>query len=375
MSVTRQFRSPRRQSIGDLQASPLTKPRESLRVSAACFTSNQLVRYEIRTPEELRSLREQSNPIWLQIQGLLEQAKIKALLGELEISGDLISTLLEQKAPCRIESEGHWVLMQLHRLRFGSNPTDLLSEQVNLLLTADLLVSIEADVKADMFPDLNRWLDQLSPPPRAEDLDDILHFLVDELLDETYPLLETLNENLNLIEQQTVGNVQPILLRRVYDLRITLRTIKQKIWPLRHQVALLLRRTQRLISDDALEGFRDMSQHVEQLVDQTEMLRHQCDAITQTFMAISANRMNQVMKTLAILSSIFTPIGFIAAVYGMNFQVIPATNLAGSFWFCLLLMAAIAVAQSYYLFQRGWFEDWSTSGSRGKRKHRPTSQE
>jgi len=370
MNVSRSFRRPRRERKTRPSPHPLAQGTSGLRIRAVCFTADQPVRHEIRSAGELHALRQLAAPIWLQIQGLANQATIAECLTELELSEELINALLEQDAPCRIDSEGQRVLIHLHRLHFGHNPNDLLSEQVTLLLTADLLVSLEADLKPDAFPDLNRWLDQLSPPPGAADLDDILHFLVDELLDETYPLLESLNESLNLIEEQTVGNVQPVLLQRVYDLRINLRTIKQKIWPLRHQMALLLRRNQRLISDDALEGFRDMAHHVEQLVDQTEILRHQCDAITGTFMAISANRMNQVMKTLAILSSIFTPISFLATLYGMNFKSIPAANLAGGFWLCLLLMAAIALLQSYYLWQRGWFEDWSSNKQRGRQKRR-----
>lgn len=370
MDASRQFRRPRRQRSGSEKQPPIQAAPAGIRVQAACFTANQLIRQEIHSPGQLQTLRKQSTPIWLQIQGLGEPRAIEDLLVALDLSDELISSLVDTHAPCQVESSGHWVLMHLHRLRlFSGHPTELISEPVNLLLTADLLVSIEAEAKTDSFPDLNRWLNQLSPPPNASDLDDILHFLVDEILDETYPILATLNDRLNLLEEQTVGNVQPILLQRVYDLRISLRAIKQKIWPLRHQIALLLRRTQRLISDEALEGFRDIAQHVEQLVEQTEILRHQCDAITGTFMAISANRMNQVMKTLAILSSIFTPIGFLAALYGMNFTVIPAASLAGGFWLCLLLMAAIALLQSYYLWQRGWFEDWSTNGRppRGKR--------
>jgi len=362
MPVPRQApRSPvrrrRRQSI----ELPLPRSQDpgTFRISATCFEPTGLSRQAIDSPAQLQRLLQAGHPLWLQIQGLRHHQAIRPFLEVLPLPSELLPGLLELSLASQIDSDGQHVVLHLHRLLFGSHPTQLQSEQVNLLLAPDLLISLEECIRPNAFAGLNRWLENLSPPPTAADLDDILHFLVDELLDEVFPLLESLGDDLNLIEEQTVVNVQASLLRRVYDLRTNLRAIKQQIWPLRHQIAVLLRRSQRLISDEALDGFRDMAQHVEQLVDQTEMLRHQCEAITATYMANSANRMNQVMKTLTILSSIFTPIGFIAAIYGMNFRGIPTTQQPWGYAACLLLMTAIALMQGLYLWRRGWFEDWS----------------
>lgn len=362
MPVRRQApRAPvqRRQRYSGVLPLPSALDAAGFRITATCLEPGGLSRQEIRAPEALHQLVHAGHPIWLQIQGLDQREAIRPYLEILALPTDVCSSLLEVSLASQIDSDGQRVVLHLHRLLFGTHPTRLHSEQVNLLLAPNLLISLEERCKANAFPGLNRWLESLSPPPAAADLDDILHFLVDELLDEVFPLLESLGEDLNLIEEQTVGNVQASLLRRIYNLRTNLRAIKQQIWPLRHQIAVLMRRSQRLISDEALDGFRDMALHVEQLVDQTEMLRHQCEAITATYMANSANRMNQVMKTLTILSSIFTPISFIAAIYGMNFRGIPTTQQPWGYGACLALMAGIALIQGVYLWRRGWFQDWS----------------
>jgi magnesium transporter len=361
MSVHRQ--APRSVARRRRLSADLPLPRSldpgAFRISATCFEPAGLSRHAIESPTQLQRLLQAGHPLWLQIQGLRQLQAIRPFLELLPLPVELLPALLELSLASQIETDGQHVVLHLHRLQFGRHPTQLQSEQVNLLLAPDLLISLEECIKPNAFDVLNRWLDNLSPPPTAADLDDILHFLVDELLDEVFPLLESLSDDLNLIEEQTVGNVQASLLRRVYNLRTNLRAIKQQIWPLRHQIKVLLRRSQRLISDEALDGFRDMAQHVEQLVDQTEILRHQCEAITATYMANSANRMNQVMKTLAILSSIFTPISFIAGIYGMNFSSIPTTQQPWGYAACLLMMTAIALMQSLYLWRRGWFKDWS----------------
>jgi magnesium transporter len=100
---------------------------------------------------------------------------------------------------------------------------------------------------------------------------------------------------------------------------------------------------------------------VEQIFESCEILRHQCDAITEAHMASSGNRMNQIMKTLTIVSTIFAPLTFIAGIYGMNFTNMPELQWRYGYISSLLLMGAIATIQTVMLWRRGWFEDWTGS--------------
>jgi magnesium transporter len=128
---------------------------------------------------------------------------------------------------------------------------------------------------------------------------------------------------------------------------------------LRHQIRLLLRQRQPLLGPEALVGFQDMADLVELLFENCELLRSQCDAITQAYAASVGNRMNQVMKTLTILTSIFAPLTFIAGIYGMNFEHMPELSWRLGYAYVLTLMLVVAVLQSYWLWRRGWFQDWT----------------
>ena len=140
----------------------------------------------------------------------------------------------------------------------------------------------------------------------------------------------------------------------------TRRGDSSQIWPLRHEIRVLLRQRQQLLGPEALGGFQEMGELVELLFDTTDLLRSQCDAITQAYSASVGNRMNQVMKTLTILTSIFAPLTFIAGIYGMNFDNMPELHWHYGYFACLLVMAAVAVIQAYWLWRRGWFNDWTT---------------
>jgi magnesium transporter len=108
-------------------------------------------------------------------------------------------------------------------------------------------------------------------------------------------------------------------------------------------------------------GFQEMAELVELLYENCELLRNQCDAISQAYAASVANRMNQVMKTLAILTSIFAPLTLIAGIYGMNFQNMPELQLRHGYYGALVAMVVVAAVQSFWLWRRGWFQDWTAS--------------
>jgi magnesium transporter len=102
-----------------------------------------------------------------------------------------------------------------------------------------------------------------------------------------------------------------------------------------------------------------MAELVELLYESTEALRGHLDAITEAYAASIGNRMNQVMKTLTILTSIFAPLTFIAGIYGMNFEFMPELKWRYGYFYVLLLMALVGLIQSYWLQRRGWFQDWT----------------
>jgi magnesium transporter len=172
-------------------------------------------------------------------------------------------------------------------------------------------------------------------------------------------MLEQIANRLDDLEEAALRDPKPKLLARAFVHRSNLRTIRNQVWPLRHQIRVLLRQRQQLLGPEALVGFQEMADLVELLFENCELLRHQCDAITQAYAASVGNRMNQVMKTLTILTSIFAPLTFIGGIYGMNFANMPELSWRYGYLYALLLMAMVALIQSYWLWRRGWFQDWT----------------
>jgi magnesium transporter len=313
---------------------------------------------------DLERLMQEGAPLWLRVKGLGNLMLLERIFSLLGVPRPLHEPLISTPQRTRVDAIGPALMVVMHRLCNGGSAR-LISEQVGIVLLSQVLITVEEVPRPLAFPELTYWLEQLQPPPSASDLDDILFFLVDEVLDDVLPLLEDMAEQLDVLEEAALRRPSPKVLRRTYELRSSLRQVRGLIWPLRSQLIVLIRQSQRLLDKGAVKGFREVNTHVDVLFETAELLRHQCDGVTASYMASISNRMNQVMKVLAIISSIFVPLTFIAGLYGMNFNPdkspwnMPELNAYYGYPLCLAFMLVVAFIQIYLLWKRGWFQDWT----------------
>lgn len=310
--------------------------------------------------QDLRSYCGTGEPLWVRITGMGQPDRIREALELCGIPRAFIPLAVETPQATRVDSLGDVVAVVLHRLRFGQDPLQLVSDQVGMLLTPTRLISIEESPSAEPFASLTAWLLERTPAAGAEDLDDLLHYMVDNLLDGIFPMLEQMANRLDDLEEAALRDPKPRILGRAYLLRNNLRRIRQQLWPLRHQILVFLRQNQPVVGPEGVQGFREMAQNVEQIFESCEILRHQCDAVTEAHMASTGNRMNQIMKTLTIVSTIFAPLTFLAGIYGMNFDNMPELHWPAGYNVTLMVMGTIASLQAIWLWRRGWFDDWTT---------------
>jgi magnesium transporter len=331
------------------------------RIDALRFRAGKIDHLPNTTIDELNDFRNQFN-LWVRIRGLKNTSYIEDVLDSLHVPAVLQAPLLDMPQRPQVDCLDAAVLVVVHRLGYAATPGHLISDQVGLLLLPGLLISVEELSTDRAFPELTSWLLSGQTSVQDCDLDDILHFLVDDILDDIFPILEHISHHIDALEEAVLRRPKPKLLSHTFRYRGNLRTIRTQIWPLRHQIQILLREHQSLLGKEALVGFQEMGELVQLLYENCEMLRHQCDAITQAYSVGISNRMNQVMKTLTILTSVFAPLTFIAGIYGMNFEFMPELKLRYGYFLVLFLMAVIATIQGLWLWNRGWFQDWTGQG-------------
>lgn len=329
------------------------------KIDAIRFADSQVELCQRVTAQSLSDDRQRGIGLWVRIRGLEDQDEIHRILDGLGVPQILREPLLEVPQRPQVDCLNSAVLVVIHRLGKANLPGHLISDQVGLLLLPGLLITIEEAGEGMPFSDLTAWILSSESQIEESDLDDILHFLIDDILDDIFPILESISHQLDALEESVLRRPKPKLLSRTFRYRGNLRTIRSQIWPLRHQIQILLREHQTVLGKEALGGFQEMGELVQLLYENCEMLRNQCDAITQAYSVGVGNRMNQVMKTLTILTSIFAPLTFITGIYGMNFENMPELKWKYGYFIILLLMAVVAILQAYWLWKRGWFKDWT----------------
>ncbi|MCX5933137.1 MAG: magnesium and cobalt transport protein CorA, partial [Cyanobacteria bacterium] len=166
--------------------------RAPTRLSVLCFQPTGIEQLELAGARELEPLLSGGLPLWVRLQGLADMALIRTVLDTLGVPAHVQAPLLEHPQRPRVDSIGDVVLAVLHRLSFSETPDRLIGEQVGFLLLPNLLISLEEVPSVGSFPQLTQWLSYLDPAQTRDDLGDILHFLIDELLDGLFPLLEHL---------------------------------------------------------------------------------------------------------------------------------------------------------------------------------------
>lgn len=313
------------------------------------------------TPDLLGELTLARIPFWLRFSGLSDLSMITRCLDACDVRHEFFPLLTETPQITRIDSFADEIAVVLHRLKLEGDPLNLVSDQVSLLLNHNCLVSIEEAPGPEQFASLTDWFTGGNGRVSREDLDDLLCYLVEDSLDDIYPILDIMASRLDELEERALRNPQAHVLSCAYQLRANLRRIRQQVWPLRHQVILFLRQNQPVMGVDGLRGFQEMTHNIERLFEGCEILRHQCDGVVEAHMASMGNRMNQIMKALAIVSTIFAPLTFIAGIYGMNFRYMPELGYRHGYVLSLGVMGIVAVLQVAWLWRLGWFKDWSHS--------------
>ena len=333
-------------------------------LSALLFAAEGVSTHLELSLEQLQDLLQRDQPLWVRLKGLGSPALLSTVMSTLQVPEDLHAVLVETPQRTRVDAVGDVLQVVTHRLSMGSGGR-VISEQVGVVLMPNVVLTVEEVPRRVAFPEFTDWLVKLPESPDRSLLDDMFFFLLDEVLDEVLPLLEDLAEELDQLEEASLRRPTPRLLRQAYDIRSDLRRVRTVVWPLRSQLIVLIRQGKRLLDREALRGFREVSTHVDVAFETAEVLRHQCDGVTASYMASISNRMNQVMKVLTVISSIFVPLTFIAGVYGMNFDPevspwnMPEIEAPYGYVICIAVMALISLTQVLWFRRQGWFQDWT----------------
>lgn len=230
---------------------------------------------------------------------------------------------------------------------------DILVEQVSLVLGRNFVLSFQEN-GSDVFQAVRERLRGGKGRLRQGGPDYLLYALVDAIVDQYFAVLEALGEKIELLQERVMADPRPETLKDIHALKRQLLFVRRAVWPLREAMNSLSRSECPCLQEPTKIFFRDVYDHVIQIVDTIETLREMVSASLDIYLSSVSYRLNAVMRVLTVITTIFMPLSFIASIYGMNFEYMPELKWAWGYPLVLGVMGLVAAAMLAGFRRRKW---------------------
>jgi len=228
------------------------------------------------------------------------------------------------------------------------------SEQITMFVYEDTLITFQ-ETHGDVWGPVRQRMAKPASRFRSRGVQYLLYALLDALVDHAFPILEKYGDELEDVELALFVDAKPRLFRQLHTVKRDLLAMRRIAWPMRQLVDELYRDDDQRLTDDTKTYLRDVQDHAVQLIDIIETYREMSGGLCDLYMSMVSNKMNEVMKVLTIMASLFIPTTFIAGVYGMNFDHLPETHWRGMYpWGFWAICLAIVVAMLTWFWRKGW---------------------
>ncbi len=297
----------------------------------------------------LAGVREDTNT-WINVDGLTAPALLEALGRRFDLHPLALEDVVCHDLPPKCEDYDSSLFVHV---RAVTPPPDLESDQIAFFLCRGTLITVR-ERPTRIFEPVLRRLESRTGRLRTSGPDYLLYALIDVVIDHYFPVLEGYSERMQALEQEIGAAPTREVFNRIFTLRSELLTVRRNIWPHREIISTLIRTENRLIARTTRLFLRDVYDHVAHLIDITETYREMGAGLQETYLTLLNTKLNEVMKTLTMIATIFLPLTFIAGVYGMNFRGMPEIEWRWGYPFSLILMGAVTLALVLWFRRRRW---------------------
>lgn len=323
-------------------------------ITMIAYSDEQTV---VRTLSDLREclpFRESHKVVWINIDGLHDVTLI-ARAGEVfGIESLTLEDILHTGQRAKVEDFDRYVYMVLQMLEYSGDDASITREQLSIILTDGVVITFQ-EMPGDMFDAVRQRIANSGTKVRRNSADFLAYALIDAVVDHCLSILEEVENTIDRLEEGLLEHYDRDTFESIYALKRELIILRKSVWPLREAVGSLMRDDFRLIGDAVEPYFRDVYDHIILVIDTVEVFRDIVTGMQETYLAAVNNRMNEVMKFLTMIATIFMPLSFIAGLYGMNFHYMPELEWHWGYFYVLALMGSIVLWMVKFYRSRKWF--------------------
>jgi len=330
------------------------------------YNEAERTRLILDTPEDCIPYLDTESVSWVDVLGLGSEEVLKRLGKVFKLHPLVLEDIVNVPQRPKVEDYENQLVIITHMVLLKENSGGFWNEQVSFVLGRHYLLTVQEEPSRDCFQPVRERIRFSKGTIRKQNADYLVYTLIDSIIDGFFPVLEAYGEQIEELEDEVVVNPTRNTIKKIYQIRRELLALRRAIWPQRDAINTLIRDGSDLISPEVRVYLRDCYDHAVQVMDMVETYRELTSGLMDIYLSSVGNKMNEIMKLLTVISTIFIPLTFIAGVYGMNFNTeksplnMPELNWYWGYPLCLAVMLAIAIGLVFFFWRRGWFENFST---------------
>jgi magnesium transporter len=289
---------------------------------------------------------------WINVEGVHKPDLIEKICKTYNIHPLTMEDIVHIDQRPKFEDYDHYVVSIMKMISYT---TEVVAEQLTIVLCENnTVISFQEPHSGDGFDIIRNRLRQSKGRIRRLGADYLSYSLTDAVVDCYFTVIEKIGDKIETIEEEIISNSDKKSLLELYHLKREMIYLRKQVWPMRDMINNMIRSETKLINETSDVYLRDVSDHVTRIIDTIETYRDLLSGIMDIYLSTNANRMNEVMKVLTIMSSIFIPVTFIAGVYGMNFDNMPELRTQNGYYIIWAIMLAIILGLLVYFRRKKW---------------------
>ena len=324
---------------------------EHVTVTVFRYSTTSCKELHVEQVDQLSSPADES-VIWINVGGVHKVEMVETLGKQFSLHPLLLEDVTNTDQRPKLDDSEAYIFLVMKMLSL-TDRKDIAVEQVSFVLGKNYVISFQEN-GTDVFQPVRERLRGGKGRLRPSGADYLLYALVDAIVDQYFAVLELSGEQIEAVQQAVVDDPKPETLNEIHALKRQLLFVRRAVWPLRDVMTNLSRSDCPFLQHPTKVFFRDVYDHVVQIVDTIEILREMVSASLDIYLSSVSYRLNAIMRVLTVITTIFMPLSFIASIYGMNFEYMPELRSPWGYPLVLGVMAAVGVGMLVLFRNKRW---------------------
>jgi magnesium transporter len=323
------------------------------RITILDYGAESFLEKEAASCQDCFAFRDTATVTWINVDGVHDPSIVETIGGHFGLHPLILEDILTTSQRPKLEDLGDMLYIVVRMLEYDEVKGEVGTDQLSLILGGNFIISFQ-ERQGDVFDPIRDRIRRNKGRIRKLGPDYLAYALLDAVVDHYFAVLERLGERIETLEEELVESPRKETMHAIHGLKREMIYLRKSVWPLREVVAGLERAESSLIQPSTNIFFRDVYDHTIQVIDNIETYRDMLSGMVETYLSSISNRMNEVMKVLTIISTIFIPLTFIVGVYGMNFDNIPETKWPLGYFLIWGIMIALALTMIGFFRRKKW---------------------